>query len=186
MSEDEQDQPTADLQLCPRCQQMVPAISMTAVVDGGWMCRTCRVQRQPPRPPLEHVAPLNGWQTVAQWTIADGTATVVARALVYLLFFTGIDPQASITQFHLHAALSGVLVGDLLSWLVCSLFDLSINGRDLPLQALAFTVANGVVLHVTGSLPVPVDAYAMGIAFPFFLLTLAGKVTWWQAQRMLH
>lgn len=186
MSDDGQGQPTAEMQLCPRCQQMVPAISMTSVVDGGWMCRTCRTQRQPPRPPLEQVVPLHGWQAVAKWTIGDGTVTVVLRALIYLVFFTGIDPHTSVVQFHLHAALSGVLLGDLLAWAVFALVDVMHLDRGVPFQFLAFGIANSAVFQITGTLPIPKDPYAMGIAFPFFLLTCAGKTVWWQVKRTMQ
>ena len=165
---------------------MVPAISMTAVVDGGWMCRTCRVQRQPPRPPPEQVVPLTGWQQVARWTIGDGTVTVVIRALLYLAVFAGIDPKDSVTQFHLHAALSGVLAGDLLAWMVFTLVDITHLEGGVPIQFLAFGAATTAITLFTGQLPLPEDPYATAFAFPFFLLTCAGKTVWWQVKRTLN
>ena len=133
------------------------------------------------------VTPLRGgWKSVARFAVGDGTAAVVMRALLYLAFFAGINPQTSVTQFHLHAALSGVLAGDLFAWAVFGLIDLTTGTHGLPFQALAFGMANAAVFQITGEVPIPKDAYAMAIAFPFFLLTCAGKTVWWQVRRTLH
>ena len=169
----------------------MPAISLT-VVDGTWICRDCRAKREPPavvplEQPLQQTASLHsGWHSAARWTLGDGTVTVVIRALLYLAVFAGIDPKDSVTQFHLHAALSGVLAGDLLAWMVFTLVDITHLEGGVPIQFLAFGAATTAISLFTGQLPLPEDPYATAFAFPFFLLTCAGKTVWWQVKRTLH
>lgn len=176
---------SGDQSLCPRCHLFVPAGSLS-LVDSVWLCRECRANRQPPRPPQEQALHFTGWQQVARWSIGDGTLMVVARALLYLALFAGIDPGSSQMQLHLHAALAGVMLGDLLAWAVCAVVDFSVHGRELPWQVLAFASANALIVGWSGHLPLPQDPYAAGFAFPFFLLTCAVKTAWWQVQRTLY
>jgi hypothetical protein len=179
-----------DVELCPRCRQIVPANVLTSV-DGVWICRECRAKREPPAPvpldqPAQPAASLHGgWYGAARWTIGDGTVTVVIRALLYLAVFVGIHPKDSVAQLHLHAALSGVLAGDLLAWMVFTLVDIMHLERGVPVQFLAFSAATTAIAAFTGQLPIPEDAYATAIAFPFFLLTCAVKTAWWQVKRVL-
>jgi hypothetical protein len=179
-----------DVEQCPRCRQIVPAISLT-VVDGAWICRECRARREPPAPvpldqPAQQDASLHGgWYGAARWTVGDGTVTVVIRALLYLAVFAGLDPKDSVTQFHVHAALSGVLAGDLLAWMVFAVVDFTHLEGGVPIQFLAFGAATTAIAQFTGQLPLPDDPYAVAFAFPFFLLTCAAKTAWWQVKRTL-
>lgn len=191
MSEERPRQPTIDVEQCPRCRQIVPAITLT-VVDGIWICRDCRAKREPPAPipleqPAQQAAALHsGWYGAARWTVGDGTIAVVVRALLYLTLFAGLDPKESVTQLHIHAALTGVLAGDMLAWMVFTLVDLTHLERGVPIQFLAFGLATTAISQFTGQLPLPEDPYTTAFAFPFFLLTCAGKTVWWQVKRTLH
>jgi hypothetical protein len=180
---------SAERTLCAQCLQAFP-VSELCQRDGRHFCAACLDrQRLANRPaslldPSQLSAHQPGWRRVLDLLLAARIPFACGRVAIYLAAFTLLSPAGDTGQSVFLAFLFGIFAADNLTWLMFRTIELPEALIDYPFEVL-ITLGGGIaIISWQGLIPIPDDPYAMGLAFPAFLVTIAVKTFAWELKRI--
>lgn len=167
--------------VCARCRVRTPS-SAIRIFANRRLCPACHgelvAQGRPPGfPPGTSPQALHpSWSRLLARIAQFRLVLAILRCAVYFGAFAALGPGDAGGRSVLTAFLVGAYAADNLTWLFFRLADLSIRPASFPIEAL-LTLGGGVLLASwQGLIPYVSDFHVVALAFPAFLVVLAGKM----------
>lgn len=176
---------------CARCLAVVPFADLR-VFAGRGLCLGCHgelvAQSRPPEPPADPSpqALRPPWQRLLIRLAQARLSLAVFRCIVYLSAFAALGPGDASSHSLFTALLVGAYAADNFTWLVFRIADLPTQLASFPVEAVLTLGSGALLISWQGLIPYSSDIQVVAMAFPAFMVVLAGKMLIWGVVRSVE